>query len=123
MPPEPSPYVAAALQGFAPRGAPPGEYTWQALTVYHMRTLKNRLTSLLPSFWNQRCVWAACAVGFYGGLRSSENLVNGPGRGARLADVQFTEEGCRLRVPIQKIRQHGTAYQVPCGGWPTARDC
>ena len=118
---ETPPYVAAALRGYEPRGAPPTDRGRLALTVHQLRTLKNRLPALLPSAWDQRCVWAACTVSFYGGLRSSEYLVTGPGRGVRRADVVITESDCRLRVGIQKNRQHGPAtyVDIPATGTST----
>lgn len=121
LPIEPSPYVAAALQGFEPRGALPNECRRQALTVQHLRDLKTRLALLLPSVWDQRCTWAACTLGFYGGLRSNEYLFTGSGRGARRSNLHFTAEGCRLRVDIQKNRQHGppTYIDLPTVGTST----
>ena len=113
MPADPPPYVAAALQSFENRGAPTGEPNRrQALTVHHLRTLKHRLAALLPSVWDQRCVWAACTLGFYGAMRSGEYLLTDARRGARREDVQFTSDGCRLRVGIQKNRQCGPATYV-----------
>ena len=106
------PYVTAALRGFEPRGAHSAVRTRHALTVQHLRRLKVRLTATLTSPWDQRCAWAACTLGFYGGLRSSEYLVTGLGRGARREDMLFTATGCRVRVGIQKNRQHGPAVYI-----------
>ena len=112
LPSDPPPYVAAAIRGFETRGSQPTVFRRRALTVQQLRLLKTRLTALLTRPMDQRCVWAACTLGFYAGLRSSEYLVTGSGRGARRTDVQFTETGLRLRVSIQKNKQHGPATYI-----------
>ena len=121
MPADLPPYVTAALQGFETRGVTRNNHRRQALTVHHLRNLKGRLADTLPSIWDQRCVWAACTLGFYGALRSSEYLVTEPGRGAQRCDLIFTPEGCNLRVGIQKNKQHGAAtyIELPATGTST----
>ena len=106
------PYLGAALRGYELRGWEPTERRRQAITVPLLRQLKNRLGVVLPSAWDQRCVWAACALAFYGGLRSGELLYTGPGRGIRVSDVTVTEVGLRLRIRIQKNRQRGPAVHI-----------
>ena len=93
--------------------------------MHHLRTLKHRLAALLPSVWDQRCVWAACTLGFYGAMRSGEYLLADARRGARREDVQFTSDGCRVqdfpRNPSgsdSQLRQRPWAYQIMrCKGW------
>ena len=101
------PYVASALQGFETRGTTRNEHHRQALTIQHLLVLKGRLSDILPSIWDQRCVWAACTVGFCGGPRSSKYLVTGPGRGALRTDIRLTTGECILRLAIHKNKQHG----------------
>ena len=109
MPAELPPYAATALR----RGAAENRVRRQALRVQHLRVLKGRLAVSELSTWYRRCVWAACTLGFYGGLRSSESINTGTRTGAQRADMQVTDTNCRLRLRIQKTRQHEPPVHVP----------
>ena len=110
----------AALRGYEPRGSRTNIGGRHVLTVQHLRTLKHRLPALLSSTWDQRCVWAACTLGFYGAFRSSEYLATAPGRGALRTDVELSPSCCRFRIGIQKNRQRGPAAHVELPATGTA---
>ena len=101
------PFTDAAIRGYPQRVVRPTAQPRHALTVQKLCHLKERLSRVVPSLWDQRCVWAACTVAFYGGLRSSEYLFTGPGRGLRRQDVHITTASCEVRLGIQKTQQHG----------------
>ena len=112
MPAELPPYTARAMRGFETRGATQRGRRRQALTVQHPRALKGKLAVSQLSAWDQRCVWTACTLGFFGGLRSSEYIDTGARHGAKRTDLRVTETSCRLTLNIQKNRQHGPPVHV-----------
>lgn len=108
-----TPLVQAALRGFSTRGLPTASQQARLpITIDKLRRLKGRLGSLLPSAWDQRCVWAACTLAFYAGLRSSEFLVDGSGRGLRRRDLVMETTRCIIYLRIQKTRQHGPPHPI-----------
>ena len=109
-----SPLVRAALRGYQARG---GSITRRSIrpgiTVEQLRTLKTALGKSTESPFNQRCLWAACAVAFYGGLRASE-YISDQGRGLRRKDIKFASDDseCVLELKIQKNHQFGAPMSV-----------
>lgn len=81
LPPGLPPFTDAAIRGYPQRVVRLPDRPRHALTVEKLCHLKTRLPCVVPSLWDQRCIWAACTVTFYGGLRSSEYPFTGPNRG------------------------------------------
>ena len=81
------PLVRAAVRGFPTRGGGGERPERRGMTVNQLRHLKNVLGDLSLSYYDQRCLWAACCTAFYGGLRVSDYLPTMPGRGLRRVDV------------------------------------
>ena len=121
MPPGLPPFTDAAIRGYPLREVRTPVRARHALTVEILCQLKGRLAQLVPAVWDQRCIWAACTVAFYGGLRSSEYLVTGPNRGLRRQDVYLTPGTCMVQLGVQKTQQHGSPpwLSLPATGTAT----
>ena len=107
LPPGLPPFTDAAIHGYQVRMVRPSPRERLPLTVNQLCRLKTRLPRVGQSLWDQRCIWAACTLAFYGGLRSSEYLVTCPGRGLTRQDVYITSACCAVRLGVLKTRQHG----------------
>lgn len=105
------PVTAAALRGSTPRATQSAPRR-QALTINRLRALKDRLPSLDLSHWDQHCVWVACTLAFYGGLRSDEYLSTQPERGLRRSSLHLDSSCCTIRLTVHKTQQSGTARLV-----------
>ena len=101
--------VSAAMRGASLRGPGHGARRRLPVTIGDLRVLKGKLCEVLPSYWDQRCVWAACTLAFYAGLRSGEYLPSETRRGLRRVDVTLDprRQGCAVELCIQKTRQFG----------------
>ena len=120
MPPGLPPFTDAAMRGYPQRLVQSPARPRHALTIEVLCLLKTRLAQLVLSPWDQRCIWAACTMAFYGGLRSSEYLVTAPGRGLRRCDVSITPDACVVRMGIQKTQQHGSPSWISLPATGTA---
>ena len=117
------PFVRAAVRGFPARGVAGARPPRRGITVDHLRVLKNSLGDSGMSYFSQRSIWAACCVGFYGGLRASDYLRTAPGRGLNRSDIRFAADGtsCACRLRVQKTRQSGPpeVIHLPATGTST----
>ena len=115
------PFTDAAVRGYSQRMVRPATRPRHALTVERLCLLKTRLPLVVASIWDQRCIWAACTLAFYAGLRSSEYIVTAPGRGLRRCDVSVNLDSCIVRLGIRKTQQHGqpTHVTLPATGTDT----
>ena len=113
MPPGLPPYAATALHGFQSRGTPARpSRPRHAITAGLLVRLKAGLIAAVPGAWDQRCIWAAVTLAFFGALRVSEYLGTGPDRGLRRHDLCITPYNCSVRLIIQKNHQFGPATWV-----------
>ena len=115
LPPGLPPYTDAAIRGYPQRLVQSPTRPRHALTVERLCILKNRLPLVVPTIWDQRCIWAACTVAFFAGLRGGEYLDTGPGRGLRRCDIDVTPVSCGVRLGVQKTQQSGSP---PCIALP-----
>ena len=108
-----SPLVQAALRGYPARGGGHERPARRGVTVDQLRALKTGLGTYGSSYFNQRCIWAACAVAFYGGMRASEYLLTRES-GLRRTSITFSQDGseCVIELRIQKNRQFGPPVSV-----------
>ena len=77
--------------------------------------LKSCPLHLLPSVWDQRCIWAACTVAFFAGLRSSEYLSADGARCLVRSDLYIAPDDCTMLLGITKTSQQGPPNHVL---WP-----
>ena len=111
-----APLVSAAPRGSHARGPGHGTRRRRPITIEELRILKGRPGHILPSYWDQLCLWAACTLAFYAGLRCGEYLSTETGRGLRRADVTLDTggQGCAIELRIQKTRQFGPPSNDTC---------
>ena len=121
LPPGLPPFTDAAIRGYPQRRIMSPSRPRHPLTVERLCLLKSRLSLLLPSVWDQRCIWAACTVAFFAGLRSSEYLSADGARGLTRSDLCITSDACTVRIGFTKTTQHGppTHVLLPATGTDT----
>ena len=103
----------AAMNGFPARGGGQTRPLRRGVTVTKLRALKTGIAAHSSSYFDQRCLWAACCLAFYGGLRASDYLMTG-NRGLQRRSVSFLPDGsgCVIELKIQKNRQFGPPVSV-----------
>ena len=108
------PLVAAALKGFPRRGGAPARVPRRAITVNQLRSLKTSLGTEALSYFDQRCIWAALCVAYYGGLRASDYLGHGRHRVLRRSHARFAPDRGEfvIELRIQKNHQFGPPMHV-----------